>query len=136
MESLWKEASALRRVRLAFIFQRNTSFKNNYRDYKKYWRNRRSTQHSCWFVPIKSKIYSWLIIIVCLVYQAITVYTVIGVFSKDFVISSMKITLGVLSVIWAFILILVAIPNVINHYHSFQSPVPVRIIFFFFHFVV
>ena len=61
--------------------------------------------------------------------QAIAVYTVIGVFSKN-VISSMKITLGVLSVIWGFILIIVAVPNAINHDHNFQSLVPVRVIYF------
>ena len=56
MESSWKEGSALRRVRLALIFQRSTSFKHNRRNYKKYWRNWCSIQHSCWFVPIKQKI--------------------------------------------------------------------------------
>jgi len=56
MESSWKEASALRRVRLALIFQRSTSLKHNRRNYKKYWRNWCSIQHSCWFVPIKAKI--------------------------------------------------------------------------------
>jgi len=52
---------------------------------------------------------------------AIAVYTLVGVFSKN-IISSMKVTLGVLFVIWAFILIIVTIPNVTNH--RYQSPVP------------
>ena len=43
----------------------------------------------------------------------------------------MRITLGVLSVMWTFILVIVTVPNVIYHKHSYQTPVPVRMLYFY-----
>ena len=59
--------------------------------------------------------------------KAIAAYTLIGVWLMKG-IQSMKITLGVLSVIWIFIIIVVTVGNTINRDHgkpSFESPTPV-----------
>ena len=59
--------------------------------------------------------------------KAIAAYTLIGVWMMKG-IQSMKITLGVLSVIWIFIIIIVTVGNTTHHdpgKPSFESPTPV-----------
>ncbi len=59
--------------------------------------------------------------------KAIAAYTLIGVWMMKG-IQSMKITLGVLSVIWIFIIIVVTVGNTVKRdpgKPSFESPTPV-----------
>ena len=121
MEGWWKEASAPRRVRFS---KGGITFLNTTAGIiKNIGETGVALSTLVGLILLNQNLYLAYYIVL----QAIAVYTVIGVFSKN-VISSMKITLWVLLVIWSFILIIVAIPNATNRNHSFHSPVPVRII--------